>query len=270
MFVFLMAADKNWYVRWHKLKLAMKVKLILMALLVQHLTLSTASFASSNSEISESIATVSSSNYSNLSHSQQSQSQDLTDSPLAIDVLNSLQVKGRAPKTGYSRTQFGQEWADVDRNGCDTRNDILKRDLKNISFKPKTRECVVLSGTLIDPYSGDQIDFLRGEKTSALVQIDHVVALSNAWQTGAFQMTLAARTQFANDPLNLLAVKGSLNTQKGDGDAATWLPPLKSFRCTYIARQISVKKKYGLWVTPPEKAAMIGILAKCPDQKVVG
>ena len=78
------------------------------------------------------------------------------------------------------------------------------------------------------------------------------------------------RTQLANDPLNLLAVKGSLNNQKGDGDAATWLPPLKSYRCTYVARQIAVKKKYGLWVTPPEKAAMSAILAKCPDQKVVG
>ena len=195
---------------------------------------------------------------------------DLSNSDLAIDQLNSLPVKGRAPKTGYTRAQFGQEWADIDRNGCDTRNDILKRDLTNIVFKAKTRECVVMSGVLIDPYSGDRMEFLRGEKTSSLIQIDHVVALSNAWQTGAFQKTLVERTQFANDPLNLLAVKGSLNNQKGDGDAATWLPPLKSYRCAYVARQIAVKKKYGLWVTPPEKAAITAILAKCPDQKVVG
>ena len=195
---------------------------------------------------------------------------DASSSELAIDQLNSLPVKGRAPKTGYTRSQFGQEWADVDRNGCDTRNDILKRDLTNTVFKAKTRDCVVLSGVLIDPYSGDRIEFLRGEKTSSLIQIDHVVSLSNAWQTGAFQMTILERTQLANDPLNLLAVKGSLNNQKGDGDAATWLPPLKSYRCTYVARQIAVKKKYGLWVTPPEKAAMSAILAKCPDQKVVG
>ena len=195
---------------------------------------------------------------------------DLSNSDLAIDQLNSLPVKGRAPKTGYTRAQFGQEWADVDRNGCDTRNDILKRDLTNIVFKAKTRDCVVISGVLIDPYSGDRMEFLRGEKTSGLIQIDHVVALSNAWQTGAFQKTLAERTQFANDSLNLLAVKGSLNNQKGDGDAATWLPPLKSYRCAYVARQIAVKKKYGLWVTPPEKAAIAAILAKCPDQKVVG
>ena len=195
------------------------------------------------------------------------QSPSSSQSPLAIDLLNELAVKGRAPKTGYSRAAFGQAWADVDRNGCDTRNDILKRDLTNLAFKAKTRNCVVLSGILNDPYSGERIEFLRGEKTSELVQIDHIVALSNAWQTGAFQKSLSERTQLANDPLNLLAVKGALNSQKGDGDAATWLPPLKSFRCEYVARQIAVKKRYGLWVTPPEKEAMVRILKSCPNQK---
>ena len=184
----------------------------------------------------------------------------------ASSVLSSLPVKGRAAKTGYSRSQFGQAWADVDRNGCDTRNDMLKRDLTNIEFKVKTRECVVLSGVLLDRYSGETINFVRGNVTSMEVQIDHVVALSNAWQTGAFKLTLMQRTAFANDPLNLFAVKGRLNSQKGDGDAATWLPPLKSFRCTYVAQQIAVKAKYSLWVTAPEKEAMTRILAACPNQ----
>jgi hypothetical protein len=184
----------------------------------------------------------------------------------ATSVLSSLPVKGRAAKTGYSRSQFGQAWADVDRNGCDTRNDMLKRDLTNIEFKVKTRECVVLSGVLLDRYSGETINFVRGNVTSMEVQIDHVVALSNAWQTGAFKLTLMQRTAFANDPLNLFAVKGRLNSQKGDGDAATWLPPLKSFRCSYVAQQIAVKAKYSLWVTAPEKEAMTRILAACPKQ----
>ena len=156
-------------------------------------------------------------------------------------LLDSLAVKGRAPKTGYTRAQFGQTWADVNRNGCDTRNDILKRDLTNVLFRTGTRDCVVESGTLIDPYSGMTINFLKGNKTSMEVQIDHVVSLSNAWQTGAFKLTLAKRTEFANDPDNLLAVQGRLNSQKGDGDAATWLPPLKSYRCAYVSKQISVK-----------------------------
>jgi hypothetical protein len=178
----------------------------------------------------------------------------------AIDEIDRLEVKGRAPKTGFSRSAFGAQWSDVDRNGCDTRNDILRRDLTSIIFREKTRDCVVERGILKDPYSGQVIEFQRGEKTSVLVQIDHVVALSNAWQTGMFQMSNKVRTNFANDPLNLLAVKGSLNSQKGDGDAATWLPPNKSFRCTYVSRQIQVKTKYGLWLTPPEREAMLRVL----------
>jgi hypothetical protein len=184
----------------------------------------------------------------------------------ASSVLESLAVKGRAPKTGYSRDQFGQAWADVDRNGCDTRNDMLKRDLKEIVYKVKTRNCVVLSGILVDRYSGETINFLRGNVTSIEVQIDHVVALSNAWQTGAFKLSAVQRTALANDPMNLFAVKGRLNSQKGDGDAATWLPPLKSFRCAYVAQQIAVKAKYSLWVTTPEKEAMVRILSACPKQ----
>ena len=183
-----------------------------------------------------------------------------------LSIIEAQVTKGRAAKTGYTRAQFGQTWADVDRNGCDTRNDILKRDLTAEVFKEKTRECVVLSGTLIDPFSGETINFVRGNVSSMEVQIDHVVALSNAWQTGAFRLSIKERTAFANDPLNLLAVKGRLNSQKGDGDAATWLPPLKSFRCDYVARQIAVKIKYKLWFTAPEKAAMVGILKSCPEQ----
>ena len=191
------------------------------------------------------------------------------DSSVAIEALEQLVVKGRAPKTGYSRAAFGPTWSDVDRNGCDTRNDILKRDLVQVIFKEKTKNCVVLSGVLNDPYSGEQISFIRGNTTSTLVQIDHVIALGNAWVTGAFQMTVKQRTALANDPLNLLAVKGSLNSQKQDGDAATWLPPNKNYRCEYIARQISVKKKYGLWITAPEKDAMKRILDKCPTQRLI-
>ena len=187
---------------------------------------------------------------------------------VAVAALETLPVKGRAPKTGYSRDAFGQRWADVNRNGCDTRNDILKRDMTSIVYEAKTRNCVVLSGTLIDRYSGETINFVRGEVSSMEVQIDHVVALSNSWQTGAFKLSIAQRTALANDPLNLFAVKGRLNSQKGDGDAATWLPPLKSFRCAYVAQQIAVKAKYSLWVVPPEKAAMLAILAQCPTQQV--
>ncbi len=179
----------------------------------------------------------------------------------ALEILNQIPVKGRAPKTGYSRAAFGPQWSDVDRNGCDTRNDILKRDLTNLVFREKTRECVIESGILLDPFSNTEINFVRGQRTSMLVQIDHVVSLSNAWQTGIFQSSVKERIAFANDPINLLAVKGSLNSQKGDGDAATWLPPHKPFRCKYVTLQINVKAKYGLWVTRAEQEAMVRILS---------
>jgi hypothetical protein len=179
----------------------------------------------------------------------------------ALTALNKLPVKGRAPKTGYSREQF-PHWKDPDKNGCDSRNDILKRDLTKVIFKEGTNNCKVIAGTLLDPYSNKFIDF-DISKSSSTIDIDHVVALSNAWQTGAFQLTLDQRTNFANDPLNLLAVDFKLNRQKGDGDAATWLPPYKSYRCTYVARQVAVKTKYKLWVTAPEKTAISNLLTAC-------
>lgn len=179
-----------------------------------------------------------------------------------ISVLNSLEVKGRAPKTGYSRAQFPY-WSDLDRNGCDARNDILKRDLTEIVFKVGTRDCKVLSGLLLDPFSNKVLTFTS---VKSAVDIDHLVALSNAWQTGAAYFDKNIRSQIANDPLNLLAVDAKLNRQKGDGDAATWLPPNKAFRCEYVSRQVSVKAKYSLWVTPPEREAITRVLNQCIEQ----
>lgn len=172
--------------------------------------------------------------------------------------LENLPIKGRAPKTNYSREQFGPGWDTT--FGCDTRNRILKRDLTNATLNEDG--CKIDSGTLHDPYTNKQIEFKRGKGTSSKVQIDHVVALSDAWQKGAQQLTMERRIEFANDGLNLLAVDGPSNMQKGDGDAATWLPPHKPFRCQYVSRQISVKIKYHLWVTQAEHDAMKQIIAK--------
>lgn len=183
----------------------------------------------------------------------------------AVEALAELDVKGRAPTTGYERERFGPEWADIDGNGCDTRNDVLQRDLVEVKVDA-TDPCIVESGTLLDPYSGDTIPFTRGTETSYDVHIDHVVALSNAWQTGAQYWKPRKRRAFANDPMNLLAVDGGLNLQKSDGDAATWLPPRKPYRCEFVARQIAVKARYALWLTQPEHDAMARILSDCPGQ----
>lgn len=181
----------------------------------------------------------------------------------ATKVLNEIAVKGRAPKTGYERSQFGNGWGHV--GACDTRNEVLRRDLVSTLIND---QCQVVSGVLHDPYTGKTINFQRGSSTSQAVQIDHVVALSDAWQKGAQQLSFEERVLLANDPLELLAVDGPANQQKGDGDAATWLPPNKSFRCQYVARQIAVKKKYRLWVTQAEKDAMLRVLNSCPGQRL--
>ncbi|WP_286175848.1 DUF1524 domain-containing protein [Arthrobacter sp. NEB 688] len=184
----------------------------------------------------------------------------------ALAALAGIPVKGRAPRTGYDRDRFGQAWADADRNGCDTRNDVLRRDLTDVTLRGGTRGCVVLSGSLHDPYTGRTLRFVRGAGTSGAVQVDHVVALSDAWQKGAQRWPASTLTAFANDPLNLLAVDGPTNAAKGDGDAATWLPPRAAGRCAYVARQVAVKIRYRLWMTAAERAATERVLARCPGQ----
>ncbi|MFF2050518.1 DUF1524 domain-containing protein [Leifsonia sp. NPDC058194] len=194
-------------------------------------------------------------------------SDDSATSAKALDLLATIPVKGKAPATGYARTaEFGAAWLDVDGNKCDTRNDILLRDLTS---PVQQGGCRILSGTLDNKYTGGTMAFVRGSTTSALVQIDHIVALQNAWATGAQQLTPAQRISLANDPLNLIAVDAKSNEQKSSGDAATWLPKNTSFRCEYVARQISVKATYGLWVTTAEHDAMARVLGGCTDQPAV-
>jgi len=186
----------------------------------------------------------------------------------ALAELAALPVKGRAPMTRYDRAAFGPAWSDATgapwgHNGCDTRNDILRRDLQAVTLEPGTGGCVVLTGTLQDPYGNTTIHFVRGIATSNAVQIDHLVALGDAWQKGAQRWSPQKRKAFANDPRELLAVSGPLNESKRDGDAATWLPPDKGYRCAYVAGQVAVKKAYGLWVTRAEHDAIARVLGAC-------
>lgn len=178
----------------------------------------------------------------------------------AVLVLRGLAVKGRAPLTGFTRAMFGPAWEDVNDNGCDTRDDVLAAQLTSVVLQDA---CRVRSGTVADPYTGRALRYLRGHSS---VDIDHVVALGNAWQTGAQQLSAATRAAFANDPLNLLAVSASANRAKGDSDAASWLPGQRSYRCAYVARQVAVKGKYRLWTTRAENTAIALILARCPEQ----
>lgn len=183
---------------------------------------------------------------------------------LASEVLSELEVKGRAPKTGYKREEFYNGWPTVE--GCSLRQRILKREFGDTAV---LEGCTVVAGEFDEPYTGEHMVF-KDKKEVSKVQIDHVVALSDAWQKGAQYLSQEVRYEIATDPLNLLAVDGPANEQKSDGDAATWLPSNKKFRCQYVARQVSVKYKYGLWVTEAEKEAILNILKNCPNQRAMG
>ena len=183
----------------------------------------------------------------------------------AMKALNQLPVRRMTSGAGYDREgKFGDAWVDVDGNGCDTRNDMLRRDFASIT---RTDGCLIYQGVIRDVYTGKRIDFTRGQTTSLAVQIDHVVALHNAWMTGASKLSQGMRVALANDPLNLQAVDGPTNLRKSDSDASWWLPPQRGYQCVFVARQISVKRAYHLWVTPDEKIAMQAVLTTCPRQK---
>lgn len=184
--------------------------------------------------------------------------------PSASSMLNSLQVKGKAPTTGYDRNaKFGNGWKDFDGDKCDERQDTLTRDMSKVKYKDN-KHCQLASGTLHDAYTGTVINW---KVNTGSVDIDHVVALRNVWVSGGQQMSQDQRVAVANDPLNLMASQASANRSKGDANASEWLPSNKQFRCQYVATQISVKSKYALAVTAAEKAAMQGVLKSCPTQK---
>ena len=187
---------------------------------------------------------------------------------LAITVLEKLEIKGRAPKTGYNRSEeFYKNWPNI--NGCSLRQIIIKREFGE-SAQLAENGCDVISGTFTEPYTGSQITLYQKSDFSHKIQIDHVVALSDAWQKGAQNKSKEERYAMATDPLNLIAVDSVANKQKSDGDAATWLPPNKAFRCQYVARQVSVKFKYKLWVTQAEHDAILNVLKNCPNEPAVG
>jgi len=181
-------------------------------------------------------------------------------------LLQQLPVKGWDRHTDYARNRFGEPWSDdvnveFGHNGCNTRDDILRRDLAELVVRPGT--CFAQSGVLLDPYTGESIPFVRGPDTSDEVQIDHLVSLSDAWYKGARDWDEGRRRDFANDPRNLLAVGAKANFDKAFRDAAGWLPPDVAFRCEFVARQVEVKAIYRLWISANEKRAMAAVLDQC-------
>nr|WP_236630898.1 HNH endonuclease family protein [Bifidobacterium aemilianum] len=192
--------------------------------------------------------------------------QSLVNGPVA-DALNALTVNDRVSTYGYKRDSFGYRQVRNYGDDCDVREHVLARDLTNVSYR-WAGDCKVASGVLHDPYTGRNINFVRGKDTSTAVQIDHVVALENAWQSGANRWDQVQRYRYGNDMYNLLAVDGQANQEKGSASASDWLPSNITYRCEYAARQIGVKSKYRLTVTSQEKAAMQKVLHQCPAQQL--
>ncbi|MFE5486910.1 HNH endonuclease family protein [Streptomyces sp. NPDC056527] len=182
------------------------------------------------------------------------------DEATARKLIEGLSTKGRGPKTGYDRDKFGHAWLDtadgvpLARNGCDTRNDLLRRDAQDLRFRDGS-DCVVVAMTLQDPYTGKTIEWRKSK--AAEVQIDHVVPLSYSWQMGSSRWPVSKRKQFANDVLNLIPVQGRANSAKSDSGPASWLPPAQRIRCAYAVRFAQVATKYEMPVTAPDKKTML-------------
>lgn len=191
--------------------------------------------------------------------------------PPGVDVLAGIPLAPlRIRGYDYRRAAFGDAWDDDNdapggHNGCDTRNDILNRDLLDKTFV-SIKRCpdAVATGTLIDPYTNAVVPFTRGEKTGQAVQIDHIVPLALAWDLGARAWPQDKRVRFANDPANLLAVAGNANQDKGDQEPAAWMPPNTAFHCQYAMQFIEVLRGYQLPIDAASAEVLRGAAATCP------
>ncbi|WP_431972254.1 HNH endonuclease family protein [Nocardia sp. bgisy134] len=163
---------------------------------------------------------------------------------------------------------FGPSWTDDyegpgGHDGCDTRNNVLAAQLTDVRFREGTRDCVVVSGTLDDPYTGDRRAFRKADAGDA--QIDHVYPLAAAWDMGASTWPPQRRVLFANDvETNLLATSARVNQAKGDGTPSEWLPPSRADHCFYAGRYLTVAVRYDLPVTEADNATLHDIARTCP------
>jgi hypothetical protein len=191
---------------------------------------------------------------------------DADTAPLPASTSTSSQPSPAATAAAdFSRDLFGPRWADVDRNGCDTRNDILSRDLIDVVYKPGTNDCVVLTGILHDPLTGETVTFTRTSEGYQPVQIDHIIPLAVAWSSGADSWTAEQREHFANDPANLQAT--TANQSKGDSTPSKWLPAGDAAACTYSTRYLEVAVDYALEISAADRSALDRALTRCPSTR---
>ncbi|WP_409472400.1 HNH endonuclease family protein [Streptomyces sp. HC307] len=157
-------------------------------------------------------------------------------------------------RTGYNRDLF-PHWITIS-GSCNTRETVLKRDGSGVVTDSA---CAATSGSWYSPYDG------ATWSAASDVDIDHLVPLAEAWDSGADSWTTSRRQSFANDLTRpqLLAVTDNVNQSKGDQDPATWMPSRTTYRCTYVRAWVQVKYYYGLSVDSAEKSALQNYLAPC-------
>lgn len=161
----------------------------------------------------------------------------------------------------YKRSLY-VHWIDADGDCQDTRAEVLIRDDDDgqVEFRG-AGECVVARGTWVDPYTGQT--FQDAKK----LDVDHVVPLKNAHESGAWAWSRERRREYANhlrDPAHLLAVSASENRKKGAKGPDEYLPPNAAFHCDYIRIWIRIKETWELEMTEAESEAVQHVRASCP------
>jgi hypothetical protein len=188
-----------------------------------------------------------------------------TDAAAACGRLDALTVTPNRGSASYDRAAFGPDWSSLGSyprlaDGCTARDDVLKRDLTDLKTGDRNT-CIVFSGTLQDPYTGQTLPYSR--YSSSQIEIDHVVALGAAWRSGVRDWDSVPRVRFANDTANLMAVHKPANQDKSSKTPDRWRPRQADW-CAYALRWIGVKSIYGLTVIAAERSALTDMLAACP------
>jgi hypothetical protein len=180
----------------------------------------------------------------------------------AEDMLGRLAIAPESNSSTYKRTLF-KHWVDQDKDSCDTREEVLLQE--SISPAKRSAGCKITSGKWLSQYEKKTFTKPTG------LDIDHMVPLKEAWESGAHSWTATQRQAFANDlgfKGSLIAVSASTNRSKGDKDPSKWLPANKSFVCTYVVTWIQVKYRWSLTIDADEHSAIVNTLGSCPVSKL--
>jgi hypothetical protein len=178
----------------------------------------------------------------------------------AQTALNTLKVADEV-RAGYVRTKF-KHWVGVG-NGCDSRKAVI---ISEAIVKPTVEKgCVIKGGEWLSIYDNVKVT------DAGKLDVDHMVPLAEAWDSGASAWDAAKREMYANDqtdPRHLIAVTGASNRSKSDQDPADWVPTNKAYVCEYLDNWVSIKVRWNLAVDKKEKDFILTNLKSCKSVKI--